>query len=151
LDADQLAAVRAGARLLLLAESPEALGPGLPGLRLQPRQGSVWDGDWASSFAWVRRTGPWAALPGGPLLDFSFDRVIPDLVIRGLNTEDFEQRVPAGLFVGWIHKPVGLVAVRPHGAGQVVVCTFRLLRDAPGADPVATHLLAALLQTTLAA
>jgi hypothetical protein len=146
LDGELLAAVRAGARLLLLADTPEALGPGLPGLRLQLRQGSIWDGDWASSFAWVRRDGPWAALPAGPLLDFSFDRLIPDLVIRGLNPEDFEQRVPAGLFVGWVHKPVGLIAVRTHGAGQVTLCTFRLLRDAPAADPVATTLLSALLQ-----
>ena len=148
---DQLAAVRAGARLLLLAEFPESLDPGLLQLRLTPRKGTLWDGNWATSFAWVRRDGPWAALPGGPLLDFGFDRVIPKLVIQGLNPEDFERRVPAGLFVGWVHKPVGLIAARPHGAGRVVINTFRLLRDDPGADPVAATLMGALVQTTLAA
>ncbi|MEP7357182.1 MAG: glycoside hydrolase family 2, partial [Anaerolineales bacterium] len=149
LTADQLAAVRAGARLLLLAETPADLKPGRLNLHLTARKDGVWDGDWASSFAWIRREGPWASLPGGPLLDFSFDRVIPKLVIQGLTPEDFERRVPAGLFVGWVHKPVGLIALRPYGLGRVVVNTFRLLRDAPGADPVATTLLSALVQTTL--
>jgi hypothetical protein len=146
-----LAAAQSGARVLLLAGAPDVLKFGQSHLRLTSRKDTAWDGDWASSFAWVRRTGPWASLPGGPLLDFGFDRVIPKLIIQGLTPADFERRVPAGLFVGWVHKPVGLIAVRPYGLGRVVINTFRLFRDPPGADPVATTLLSGLVQTVLGA
>ncbi|MCC7361096.1 MAG: hypothetical protein IT317_16550 [Anaerolineales bacterium] len=145
-----LAAVRAGARLLLLADGPGVLAETLDGVRLAPRQDTLWSGDWASSFSWVRRQGPFAALPGGPLLDHSFDRVIPDYVIAGLMPLDFEANVHAGLLLGWVHKVVALAATMPAGRGQMVVTTFRLLQDAPGADPVATTLLHGLLATALA-
>ncbi len=143
-------AVRAGARLVLLAEGVGVLAETLDGVRLVARAGSLWAGDWASSFAWVRRDGVFAALPGGPLLDHSFDRVIPEYVVAGLMPLDFETHVPAGLLLGWVHKPVALIATLPTGAGQLLVTTFRLLRDAPGADPVAATLLRGLIATALA-
>ena len=144
------AAVRDGARLLLLAEGPGVLAETLDGVRLASRQDTLWSGDWASSFSWVRRQGPFAALPGGPLLDHSFDRVIPDYVIAGLMPLDFEANVHAGLLLGWVHKVVALAATMPTGRGQMVVTTFRLLQDAPGVDPVATTLLRGLIATALA-
>jgi hypothetical protein len=88
-------------------------------------------------------------LPGGPLIDQSFDRVIPTHVISGCNLLDFHARVHAALAVGWIHKPVGLAVERNYGEGQIVVSTFRLLRDAPGADPTATTLFDALVTLAL--
>ena len=45
------------------------------------------------------------------------------------------------MVVGWVHKPAGIIAERDCGRGKMVVTTFRLLEDAPGADPVATALL----------
>jgi hypothetical protein len=147
---DLRAAARASARLLLLATAEGVLSETLDGVRLRTRKDTLWSGDWASSFAWVRRQGPFAALPGGPLLDHSFDRVIPEYVVAGLMPLDFESRVPAGLLLGWVHKPVGLIAALPTGTGQILVTTFRLLRDAPGADPVAATLLHGLVATALA-
>ncbi len=105
------------------------------------RAGTLWAGDWASTFAWLVRSGPFAEFPGGPLIDETFDRVIPTHVIVGCNLLDFQSRVHAGLVIGWIHKPVALSVERAYGKGHFVASTFRLLRDPAGADPTATLLL----------
>ncbi|MGD8244831.1 MAG: glycoside hydrolase family 2 TIM barrel-domain containing protein [Anaerolineae bacterium] len=141
--------VRAGGRLLLLVDRPEAIGSGFAGVRIETRDGLPWDGDWISSFAWLRREGPFERLPGGPLLDHGFDRVIPECALIGFHPWDFEAHVHAGLFVGWIHKPVALIAERRYGKGRAVVTTFRLTTDPPGVDPTATTLLDALIELTL--
>ena len=117
---------------------------------MKERDKTVWGGDWASSFSWVRRTGPFAEFPGQPLVDHTFDRVIPTHFVSGCNLLDFQARVHAGMVVGWIHKPVALVVERSYGEGHLVASTFRLFRDAPGADPTATCLLDCLVRTTLA-
>jgi hypothetical protein len=148
------AAVRQGARLLLLPEAEGPLYPFFPhwqNVQVRNRTGTVWRGDWASSFAWLKRGGAFQALPGGPLLDESFDRVIPERVIAGCNLLDFQARVHAGLVVGWLHKPVALTVEQPCGRGRVVASTFRLFRDRPGADPTATVLLDALLALAVGA
>jgi hypothetical protein len=79
-------------------------------------------------------------MPGGPLLDETFDRVIPTHVIAGANLLDFQARVFGGLVVGWIHKPVALGIERTYGRGRFVASTFRLFRDDALADPTATRL-----------
>ncbi|MFO1172055.1 MAG: glycoside hydrolase family 2 TIM barrel-domain containing protein [Hyphomicrobiaceae bacterium] len=143
------AAVRSGKRLLLLADRYMSLYPFFPhwqNVQVEPRAGTPWQGDWASSFAWVRRKGPFATLAGGPLLDMAYERVMPKHVITGCNRLDFQGRVHAGLFAGWIHKPVALAVERNYGRGRVVASTFRLLRDEPGVDPTATLLMDALIE-----
>ncbi|QGM96349.1 glycoside hydrolase family 2 protein [Methylocystis parvus] len=141
--------VRGGGRAVLLPEEEGTLTPFFPhwqGVKVVARDGTLWRGDWASSFAWLRRRGPFSALPGGPMIDQTFDRVIPTYVISGCNLLDFHARVHAALAVGWIHKPVGLAVERNYGEGAIVISTFRLLRDAPGADPTATALFHALIE-----
>lgn len=141
---DAIAAhVRNGARLLLLPEAEGTLYPFFPhwqNVRVLTREGTLWMGDWASSFAWLRRSGHFAHFPGGPLLDESFDRVIPTHVIAGCNLLDFQARVFGGMVVGWIHKPVALGVERSYGRGRMAATTLRLFRDAPLADPTATML-----------
>ena len=144
--------VRNGASLLLLPEREMPLYPFFPhwqNVRVQPRAGTLWAGDWASSFSWMRRSGHFRRMPGGPLLDESFDRVLPDDVISGCNLLDFQARVFAGLAVGWIHKPVALGVERSYGRGRLVASTLRLLRDAPGEDPTATVLTDALVELAI--
>jgi Glycosyl hydrolases family 2/Glycosyl hydrolases family 2, sugar binding domain/Glycosyl hydrolases family 2, TIM barrel domain len=148
--AELAAHVRGGGRALLLPDAEVSLTPFFPhwqNVKVVARDGALWRGDWASSFAWLRRRGAFRALPGGPLIDQTFDRVIADHVISGCNLLDFHARVHAALAVGWIHKPVGLAVERNYGEGHIVISTFRLLRDAPGADPTATTLLDALVAT----
>lgn len=142
--------VRAGGALLLLPEGEMSLNPFFPhwqNVRVQKRDGTQWRGDWASSFAWLRRRGEFAGFPGGPLIDATFDDTIPDKVISGCNLLDFQARVHAALVVGWIHKPAALVVERGYGKGRVIVSTFRLFRDPAGANPTATLLLDALIRT----
>jgi hypothetical protein len=137
--------VQDGEKVLLLADGPEAMATSLPRARIAPRAGTDWQGDWANSFSWLKRTGPFAKLPGGPLLDLSFSRVIPQHVILGISPLEFEGDVDAGLCVGWIHKPVALVALRRYGQGEALLTTFHLADEEIGVDPVATALLQALV------
>ena len=144
LDESLCAAIRGGARVVLLADQPMELQPIFPhwqATRVVRRSGTMWQGDWISSFSWLRRDGPFARMPGRALVDHAFDRVIPNHVIAGCSTWDFQARVHAGMVIGWVHKPAGLIVERERGRGKMVVTTFRLLEDAPGADPVATALL----------
>jgi hypothetical protein len=141
--------VRQGSSLLLLPEEDMPLYPFFPhwqNVRVANRDGTLWRGDWASSFAWLRRTGQFAHLPSGPLLDETFDRVIPTHVISGCNLLDFQARVFGGLVVGWIHKPVALGVERSYGRGRFVTSTMRLFRDEPGSDPTATILADSLIE-----
>jgi hypothetical protein len=144
--------VRQGSSLLLLPNEDMPLYPFFPhwqNVRVVNRDGTHWRGDWASSFAWLRRTGQFAGLPSGPLLDETFDRVIPTHVIKGCNLLDFQARVFGGLVVGWIHKPVALGVERSYGRGRFVTSTMRLFRDEPGADPTATMLSDCLIDLAL--
>ena len=122
----------------------------LPNMALHPRHGSMWRGDWIAGFSWLRRQGPFADIPGGPLVDLSFDRVIPRQVLTGFRTWEFGSAVHAGVVVGWVHKPAAFVAERRVGQGALVASTFRLTGEAPGADPVARALTRALLQLAAA-
>lgn len=151
-DDTMLEAVRRGARLVLLVEEedavrlPKALVPTqYPGIWIKARRGSELKGDWVSTFSWLRRSGPFARLPGGPLLDLPFDRVIPELVLKNFRSFEFSSQVHAGLCVGWLHKISVLIGERPFGRGNTVMTTFRLRRDEPGADPIATTLLDAIV------
>lgn len=146
--AELAAYVRVGGRALLLPDEEGTLTPFFPhwqNVKIVARDGTLWRGDWASSFAWLRRRGAFRSLPGGPMIDQTFDRVIPTHVISGCNLLDFHARVHAALAVGWIHKPVGLAVERTYGEGHIVISTFRLLRDSAGADPTATALFDALV------
>jgi hypothetical protein len=141
--------VRAGGRAVLLTETPGSLTPFFPhwqNVKVMARDGTLWRGDWASSFAWLRRQGPFAAIPGGPLLDQAFDRVIPTHIISGCNLLDFQARVHAALVVGWIHRPAAIAVGRNYGTGRVVISTFKLFRDPPGEDPTAATLLGGLIE-----
>ena len=146
--------VRQGASLLLVPDDEMSLYPFFPhwqAVKVQARKGTLWSGDWASSFAWMRRSGHFARFPSGPLLDETMDRVLPEHVISGCNLLDFQARVFAGLVVGWIHKPVALGVERSYGRGRLVASTFRLFRDAPMADPTATVLLDTLVELAVEA
>jgi hypothetical protein len=174
LDATDIARMQAGARYLVLADGTDATHgnlrhdkapreqpfmpiiddvPGnlpnpdtlLPNIVLHQRQGTLWRGDWIACFSWIRRTGTFARLPGGPLLDLAYDRVVPQHVMTGFRGWEYGGAVHAGLVLGWVHKPAATIAERRVGKGAVLATTFRLLRDAPGDDPVAAVLFDALV------
>lgn len=172
LDAARIDEIRTGARILLLAggrtgalrdDAPAREPPhrpvteevpgrpsqpyfSFPGVHLIERNGTVWRGDWIGNFSWLRRDGPFAALPGGPLLDLTFDRVVPEAVMTdNLRPWEFDRRVAAVVVVGWAHKPAAMILEKTFGAGRLVATTFRLTEDEPGFDPTATALLDGLI------
>jgi Glycosyl hydrolases family 2, TIM barrel domain/Glycosyl hydrolases family 2, sugar binding domain/Glycosyl hydrolases family 2 len=178
LDAADIARMQKGARYLVLADGTEPTHgnlrrdaapreqpfmlivddiPGnppnadtlLPNIVLHQRQGTLWRGDWIACFSWIKRNGAFAALPGGPLLDIAYDRVVPHHVMTGFRTWEYGGAVHAGLVLGWIHKPAATIAERRVGDGKVVATTFRLLRDSPGDDPVAAVLFDAVVGLAL--
>ena len=117
----------------------------LPNIGLVARQGTMWRGDWIAGFSWIRRDGPFATIPGGPLVDLSMADVIPHHVMTGFRPWEFGGPVQAGVVVGWVHKPAVLIAERRVGKGGLVASTFRLRTQNPGADPVASALFDALI------
>ncbi len=129
---------------------PQGPDQQLPNIQLSPRHRSLWRGDWITGFSWIKREGPFAGLPGGPLLDLSFDRVVPRHVLTGFRAWEYGGDVLAGMVVGWVHKPAALIARRRVGRGGLVATTFRLTTEAPGADPVAEALLDGCLRAAAA-
>ena len=186
LNAQDIAAMQAGARYLVLAdgstktyrnlrtdrakreqpfmpifdEIPGNLGgpdSQLPNIVLHERNRSIWRGDWISGFSWIKRRGAFAAMPGGPMLDLSFDRVVPHHVMTGCRAWEYAGSVHAGLVVGWVHKPAATIMERRVGKGGLVATTFRLInnpqthaKSSQNDDPVSVFLFHALLETCVA-
>ncbi|MBT8239889.1 MAG: hypothetical protein KJN63_01525, partial [Acidimicrobiia bacterium] len=143
--------IKEGGTCLLLANDVDALGVGFsefPRIHLK-----AWDealfggGEWVSAFSWLRRTGRFAGLPGGPLLDRPFEALAPDVVIAGIPPARYEYDVWSGVFLGWVHQVAGLIARHYSGLGSVLISTLKLTEQPPGADPVADWLLHQLVAT----
>jgi hypothetical protein len=90
------------------------------------RAGTIWQGDWATSFSWLKKRGPFAHLPGGPLLEMEYAEIMPDAILAGIPAWMAREQSWAGLALGWIHKPVSLLAKLDYGRGSVIVTTFKL-------------------------
>ncbi|HET7713629.1 MAG TPA: glycoside hydrolase family 2, partial [Patescibacteria group bacterium] len=96
--------------------------------------------DWASAFGWHR----FDKLPTGGTVNFAFAGLTPEHVISNFSSHDFAFDVYAGLFVGWLHKPVPTIARRRAGQGEVLVSTFQLSRNLK-TNPLAMYLFAELM------
>lgn len=139
--------VQQGGRVLWLAESQEHKQTYLGALGIAKRRGRSWQGDWASNFNWLRQDRLFKAIPTGGVVDFAFADLIPECVIVGLRASDFAASVHSGLFVGWLHHTVALVAERRFGDGMLLICTF-LLRERLHDQPVARIMLNDMLAHT---
>ena len=111
-----------------------------PGYKLVNRHRSIWRGDWVGNFSWLRRDGVFSHVPGGPLFDLGFSRVVPDQVMVGFRPWEFRGRVHAGVVVGWVHRPGCFLLEKRLGKGKLVATTFRLNQEGPDVDPLATAL-----------
>ena len=128
-----------GGRVIWLAEGTRSQQTYLGDLKIKPRKGKVWQGDWANNLNWINQDKIFASIPTDGLVDFAFAGLTPDHVITGLKPLDFASDVHAGLFVGWLHRVVALVAERRVGRGRILISTFRLRQN------LADHPLAALM------
>ncbi len=134
-----------GRLLLLLGDGPGDGALRLPAGRVAPREGSVWQGDWANTFAWIHKQGQLAHIPGGPLLEMEWAALMPDYVLTGINPWAMRAFSRAGLAAGWIHKTASLLAVHPYGQGKVAVTTFKLNAQSLPNDAMAAALLAGIV------
>ena len=132
--------ILSGGQVLLLAEDDEALQMHIPGLKIKEREGTVWQGDWASSFGWHR----FDMLPTSGVVNFAFAGLTPEHIISGFSSRDFAFNVYAGLFVGWLHKAVPTIARRQMGQGEVLISTFQLAKNLEN-NPLAMYLFAELM------
>jgi Glycosyl hydrolases family 2, sugar binding domain/Glycosyl hydrolases family 2/Glycosyl hydrolases family 2, TIM barrel domain len=130
-----------GGRVLLLAEADDALQTYIPGIAIESRSGTPWQGDWASSFGWHR----FDSLPTNHTVNFAFADLTPAHVIHGFSPRTFALDVYAGLFVGWLHKPIPTIARKRVGRGELLVSTFRLAKNLE-TSPLAKHLFCELMK-----
>ncbi len=127
----------AGGRVILFASDRTALAPGLEVL---PRADSDLDGNWISSFPWIRKTQePFKLIGFDTLAGFETQAVTPSAVIQGVPAEHFDD-VLAGIFYGWIQSNVATLVQAKCGKGKLLICTFSLA-STYGTDPYATYLL----------
>ncbi|MBX3000886.1 MAG: beta galactosidase jelly roll domain-containing protein [Caldilineaceae bacterium] len=145
---DLQSAVQQGVRVLLLADPHTGKREGeirLPTGSVIARAGTSWQGDWATSFSWMKKEGPFAMLPGDPLLEMEYADIMADAVIVGLPAWVMNAHSWANLALGWIHKPVSLLAEIPYGHGKLTVATFNLNDDLLATDAIAQTLFAGLV------
>jgi hypothetical protein len=150
-------AVEGGGRLLLMADSTDALPEGL-GLerpvRVQQRWPSadergadfIWTGDWIGAFSWILPALS-DELPRRAPLDFAYQSVLPSVVLLGYDPTEHADEVWAGMFVGWVHAPAALLWTFPQGRGRLTVTTLRV---SDTASPVACLLRDAIIRLATA-
>ena len=143
-----------GGRVLVLARSRSAIAAGIDLERpvtIYPRwladdpatdTRNPWRGDWISAYSWIDPADH-PELPAINPLDWAYQEVLPDHVLRGYEPQQHAAEVSAGMFVGWVHAPAALLWTFAQGRGRMTLTTFRL---APEDGPVATVLLEDLIQ-----
>ena len=145
----------AGGRVLLIANSSDALADpdralpasdrhNFPKMELRERRRTPWDGQWMGAFGWRRTDGPWAALPGGPLLDEHWIGLLPEFVLTGFLSTAYAGLVDAGVVVAWLHHAAAFSKRTRLGKGLLTATTFALSSPEAALNPLAPHLLAAL-------
>jgi hypothetical protein len=133
--------LRAGARVILIAADPLTLAPGI---EVVPRAKDELSGNWISDFLWLRKgAAPLHGIGFDTLGGFETQTVSPATVIKGIPPQYFND-VLAGMFYGWIHDSVGVLAQAKAGKGKLLICTFSLATTY-NSDPYATYLLDALV------
>jgi hypothetical protein len=132
-----------GGRVLLLADSKDALPSGSP-IKVTPREDSDLDGNWVTNFNWVRDAAPspFAPLAFTKIMGFESEHVVPRFVVQGVGGADYDD-VLAGVFYGWLNNNAALAVQARAGSGRLVLTTLRF--DEYGRDPYTTQLLDALV------
>ncbi len=131
-----------GGRVILMASDKQTLAPGI---EIVPRAGSFLDGNWISSYLWLRKDQePFKDVGFSTLAGFEVQSVAPRAVVKGIQPEHYDD-VLSGIFYGWIHSNVGTLVRAKAGKGKLLICTFSL-GTTYGTDPYATYLLDALVR-----
>ena len=141
LDDTVKAKLRAGARVILIANDALTLAPGI---EVNPRGTDDLSGNWISNFLWLNKDhAPFTEIGFATLGGFETQAATPAAVVRGIPPQDFKD-VLAGMFYGWIHENDGVLVQAKAGKGKLLICTFSLATNY-NSDPYATYLLDALV------
>ncbi|PYV86211.1 MAG: hypothetical protein DMG05_20420 [Acidobacteria bacterium] len=139
LDAHMQEQLAAGARVLLLAKDETSLPEHLK-LKIIPRSGSDFDGNWITNFNWARTDRlPFSTVNLGRILGFEAVKTVPRFILGGVPAESFGKDVLSGVFYGWLNHNAAYAVQVKAGEGKALITTFRF--DAYGQDPYVTHLL----------
>lgn len=125
-DRDARRHASAGGRVLVIAETSDALGDAfnhLPFGSLAPRTG---DGDWVPRIDWLRRSGAFASIPGEPIFGLPFEDVIGDWIIADIPAPLRPATVLSGVFSGWLQHAAATSVTMPWSRGEVTITTLRL-------------------------
>ncbi|MGM7678425.1 glycoside hydrolase family 2 protein [Microbacterium sp. A94] len=137
---------RSGGRVLVLAETQDALGSAfdyLPSARLALRAG---DGDWVPRTEWLDRRGAFAEVPGDTILGIAFEDLLGEFVISGIPGPLRAAIVHSAIFSGWLRGAATSTATVRWSEGSVTISTLRVrtaLEKAPIARAVGHALLRA--------
>lgn len=133
--------LRGGARVILIANDPLALAPGI---EIAPRGTGDLSGNWIANFLWMRKDqAPFTEIGFDTLGGFETQAATPATVIRGIPPQNFKD-VLAGMFYGWLRENDGVLVQAKVGKGKLLICTFSLATNY-NSDPYATYLLDALV------
>jgi Glycosyl hydrolases family 2, sugar binding domain/Glycosyl hydrolases family 2/Glycosyl hydrolases family 2, TIM barrel domain len=129
--------LQAGGRVILIAGDKQTIAPGLEVL---PRKVDNLDGNWISSFLWIRKDHePFKQIGFNTMAGFETISVTPAAVVKGVPPENFDD-VLSGIFYGWIHSNVGALVQARYGPGKLLICTYSLSASY-ASDPYATTFL----------
>jgi hypothetical protein len=135
-----------GGRVILLASDKQTIAPGID---IVPRAGSFLDGNWISSYLWVRKDQePFKNIGFDAFAGFEVQSVAPRAGVQGIRPENYAD-VLSGIFYGWIHSNVGTLVQAKAGKGKLLICTYAL-GTTYGTDPYGTYLLDALVRYAIA-
>jgi hypothetical protein len=135
--------LEAGGRALILADMKDAL-PASATLKVTPRAGSDFDGNWVTNFNWINpNAAPFNEVAFSKLLGFEAASVMPQFIIQGTSGADYGD-VLSGIFYGWLNNNAALAVQAQVGNGKAFVTTYRFSEY--GNDPYATHLLDAIIR-----
>jgi Glycosyl hydrolases family 2, sugar binding domain/Glycosyl hydrolases family 2 len=142
LDDTMMSLLESGGRVLLLADSEDALPADLS-FTVKARAGSELDGRWFSNFNWIRtERPPFRDVGFGRILGFESSAVVPAYVIQGVTGAAYDDVLAAATF-GWLQKTSALALECRVGEGKLLATTFRF--HAYDEDAYATALLDALV------
>ena len=131
--------VRNGGTLLYLPAA-DVLSPFLPVLR----RPAPWDGNWISSYLFIKPDTCLQRLPFTNPLGPAFRNVAPRAVVVGFDDRHHDDLL-GGLVLGWCQRLAATIIQFQVGQGRVLLCTFNLLPFL-NRDPVATLMFHDLVQ-----
>jgi len=99
------------------------------------------------AFACRRTDGPWSGLPNRPMLDEHWTELTPRYVLTAFPSTSFAGLVDAGVAVGWLHLAAAFTKRSFLGKAWLTVSTFDLISKAAAGNPLAPHLLAAIVKS----